>query len=183
MSPLNTNTASSAPSSSANDRRSTRIAADVDWTRVAQTALGSALFAGLLSGAFYVIGKVIESDTRVSGEPKANAPTATPFADGDYEFDEEDRRDVIDDAAERDETEDEPAATERPFPVVDDKIAQAAAVLGIAPDATEDEIRAALRAHLSASRLHPDQGGDSEQAKRLIAAKNLLIERARAVRL
>ena len=67
--------------------------------------------------------------------------------------------------------------------MVDDKIAQAAAVLGIAPDATEDEIRAALRAHLSSSRLHPDQGGDSEQAKRLIAAKNLLIERARAVRL
>jgi GNAT superfamily N-acetyltransferase len=40
--------------------------------------------------------------------------------------------------------------------------------------------RAALRSRLSASRLHPDQGGDGEEAKRLIAAKNLLVERLRA---
>jgi hypothetical protein len=32
------------------------------------------------------------------------------------------------------------------------------------------------------TRIHPDEGGDEEEAKRIIAAKNLLIERARAVR-
>jgi hypothetical protein len=64
-------------------------------------------------------------------------------------------------------------------PVVDPEAAQAAALLGVAVDASEDEIRAALRGILSASRLHPDHGGDGEEAKRLIAAKNQLIERAR----
>ncbi len=55
----------------------------------------------------------------------------------------------------------------------------AAALLGVALDASIDEIRAALRRKLGASGLHPDHGGDGEQAKRLIAAKNLLVERAR----
>jgi hypothetical protein len=54
--------------------------------------------------------------------------------------------------------------------------------LGVGTDASPDEVRAALRARLSASPLHPDHGGDGEQAKRLIAAKNHLIERARAAR-
>jgi hypothetical protein len=56
---------------------------------------------------------------------------------------------------------------------------RAAALLDVPLDATEDVIRAALRARLATSRLHPDHGGDGEAAKELIAAKNLLIERAR----
>ncbi|HEY2733097.1 MAG TPA: J domain-containing protein [Polyangiales bacterium] len=71
---------------------------------------------------------------------------------------------------------------EQPPVIVDEEVASAAAVLGVSVDASADEIRAALRARLSSSRLHPDQGGDGEQAKILIAAKNLLIERARAGR-
>ena len=63
----------------------------------------------------------------------------------------------------------------------DDEVTTAAALLGVADDATADEIRSALRAKLVSSRLHPDHGGDGEDAKRLIAAKNLLIERARSV--
>jgi len=61
----------------------------------------------------------------------------------------------------------------------DDEAIEAAALLGVSVDATDSEIRAALRARLSSSRLHPDHGGDGVEAKRLIAAKNLLIERLR----
>jgi DnaJ-domain-containing protein 1 len=61
----------------------------------------------------------------------------------------------------------------------DDEIEEAARVLGVSVDATADEIRFALRAKMRASRLHPDHGGDEAQAKRLIAAKNLLIERTK----
>ncbi len=59
----------------------------------------------------------------------------------------------------------------------DEEAREAARLLGIAPDADADEIRAALRAKLADSRLHPDHGGDAEGAKELIAAKNLLIQR------
>ena len=55
------------------------------------------------------------------------------------------------------------------------------AVLGVEVDAGADEIRAALRAKLSASRLHPDQGGDGIRARELIDAKNLLIAKLHEV--
>jgi hypothetical protein len=58
---------------------------------------------------------------------------------------------------------------------------RAAELLGVPLDATEDVIRAALRARLATSRLHPDHGGDGVAATELIAAKNLLVERARSV--
>src|SRR5262249_39117602 len=61
----------------------------------------------------------------------------------------------------------------------DAEAAEAAAFLGVAPTASEDEIRAALRARLASSRLHPDHGGDGVEASRLIAAKNLLVERTK----
>ena len=60
-----------------------------------------------------------------------------------------------------------------------DEIAAAAALLGISADASEDSIRGTLRERLSASRLHPDHGGDGEEASRLIAARNRLVEHAR----
>jgi hypothetical protein len=56
--------------------------------------------------------------------------------------------------------------------------AEAAKLLAIDVDASPDEIRAALRAKMSAGGVHPDHGGDERVAKRLIAARNLLIERA-----
>ena len=65
---------------------------------------------------------------------------------------------------------------------VDWEAVAAANALGISIEASEDEIRAALRARLASSKIHPDQGGDGEEAKRLVAAKNLLVERKRAVR-
>ena len=65
-------------------------------------------------------------------------------------------------------------------PEVDEDARQAADLLGIDVDATPDQVRAALRARLAKSRIHPDQGGDGEEARQLIAAKNLLVERAQA---
>lgn len=55
----------------------------------------------------------------------------------------------------------------------------AAKQLGISVDASADEVRAALRERIAASRIHPDQGGTHAAAARLIAAKNLLCDRAR----
>jgi hypothetical protein len=62
----------------------------------------------------------------------------------------------------------------------DDDAIEAAALLGVSVDASDTEIRAALRARFSSSGLHPDHGGDGVEAARLIAAKNLLIERLRS---
>ena len=55
---------------------------------------------------------------------------------------------------------------------------EAANLLGVLVDADRDEVRAALRAKMG-NGAHPDHGGDPEIAKKMIAAKNLLIERAR----
>lgn len=73
----------------------------------------------------------------------------------------------------------EPAPREEYAEDSSDEIAAAAALLGVSPEASEDAIRAALRERLSASRLHPDHGGDGEEASRLIAARNRLVELAR----
>lgn len=55
----------------------------------------------------------------------------------------------------------------------------AAEQLGITVEASADEVRAALRERIAASRIHPDHGGAHAAAARLIAAKNLLCDRAR----
>jgi hypothetical protein len=61
----------------------------------------------------------------------------------------------------------------------DPEAIEAASVLGVSVDAPPDEIRAALRRKITARAIHPDQGGDGEEAARLIAAKNLLLDRWR----
>lgn len=73
----------------------------------------------------------------------------------------------------------EPTPNEEEAENPSDEIAAAAALLGVSAEASEDAIRAALRERLSASRLHPDHGGDGEEASRLIAARNCLVEHAR----
>lgn len=55
----------------------------------------------------------------------------------------------------------------------------AAALLGVPPDATADEIRATLRRKLAETRCHPDQGGDAEITRALIEARTLLLDRSR----
>jgi hypothetical protein len=61
----------------------------------------------------------------------------------------------------------------------EDAAVEASTLLGVPLDASADEVRAALRRELSVGRVHPDQGGDGVAAARLIASKNLLIERKR----
>ena len=79
----------------------------------------------------------------------------------------------VDETAASDET-DETTAEEP----TDDEL-DAAKQLGISVDAPADEVRAALRQRIAASAIHPDHGGAHAAASRLIAAKNLLCDRAR----
>ncbi len=67
-------------------------------------------------------------------------------------------------------------------PHADREAIEAANLLGVNVYASADEVRAAFRATVKRDLdLHPDRGGDPENARRLIDAKNLLIERARVV--
>ena len=55
----------------------------------------------------------------------------------------------------------------------------AAELLGVNVNSTVAEVRSALRTKMTASRVHPDHGGDGTLARELTAAKNLLTERAK----
>jgi hypothetical protein len=138
--------------------------AQIDWVDV----IGFTFVAG----AFSLLGQLLRADfDRQRDEAAARRAEAARDANGTpkhpHPFQTAD-----DDPGEIDDDEDSDDAA-------DHDAAEAAALLRVSLDASEDEIRAALRARLSSSRLHPDQGGDGEEAKRLIAAKNLLAERAR----
>ena len=53
--------------------------------------------------------------------------------------------------------------------------AQARAILGVRPGASETEIRSAFRQRIA--RAHPDLGGSTEEAARLSAARDALLRR------
>ena len=57
---------------------------------------------------------------------------------------------------------------------------QAAELLGVSLDAEPDELRAALRRKLAETQAHPDHGGNTDEAARLIAARDLLLNVKRA---
>jgi hypothetical protein len=140
-----------------------------DWTSVARVALGSNELAAMVGEALRMIGRSIEADiARVQPEEPPPPPIESIPS--------------VDESPKADTPRVEAEAPKPPISAADEAAVNAAELLGIAVDATADEIRAALRARLSSSKLHPDQGGDGEEAKRLIAAKNLLVERIRAVR-
>jgi hypothetical protein len=122
-------------------------AGSIDWREVARAAVGPALFVGAVSGGIYILGKLVEAHN-------ARVANASRNAEADGAEDEE-----------------------NPTAAVDAEAVEAAELLGVSVDASANEVRAALRAQLSKRRLHPDHGGDGDDAKRLIAAKNLLIER------
>lgn len=144
------------------------VCTQVDWTTYAQAALDSDAMGAMVGAAVRVFGQVME---RAPQEPKkerkkqrkrrsrpkgpqVEPPHVPPPVEAQ-------------------------AAPPPVQPLPERAVAEAAALLGVSFDATEDQLRAALRAQLSSSRIHPDHGGDGEAAKRLIAAKNLLVERAR----
>lgn len=155
-----------APDSSVDWRRVLSTAClKCDWTALARTALGSPELAAMVGEAFRMIGATIERDIVRGAEAEAASSPVVPPNPSDATPHEPPHSD-----------------NESVAPPIDERTENAAARLGIAPNATEDEIRAALRVRLSSSRLHPDHGGDGDEAKELIAAKNLLIERARAAR-
>jgi DnaJ homolog subfamily C member 19 len=56
-------------------------------------------------------------------------------------------------------------------------VREAADLLGVSLVASVDEVRRACRHKLVAERIHPDHGGDAEQTRQVIAARDLLIER------
>ena len=124
--------------------------APIDWRDVARKALGSAFVAGLVGGALHVLTRVVEAELA--------AQSLAPAAHLD---------------------EPEPVC-EEPDAEDDDETVEAAKLLGVTLSASDSEIRAALRERLRSSRLHPDHGGDGEEAKRLIAAKNHLVARVRS---
>lgn len=53
--------------------------------------------------------------------------------------------------------------------------AEARAVLGVGPQATAEEIKAAFRAKMRVA--HPDRGGDQDAAAKLVAARDRLLRR------
>ena len=124
---------------------------EIDWNEIARKALRSAVFAAFVGGAMQVLSDVIRAELKSAS--KRNRDSEAPF--------------------------DEPTSTEA---IADrsDELVEAGELLGVDPQAGQSEIRAALRAHLAKSRAHPDHGGDVEEAKRLIAAQNLLLEHARS---
>jgi DnaJ-domain-containing protein 1 len=52
---------------------------------------------------------------------------------------------------------------------------QARMILGVGPDATREEIRAAYRRRIS--QAHPDKGGSAEAAAQVNAARDALLKR------
>ena len=121
-----------------------------DVKKMAQDALASAGVFGLVVGGIYFFGKAIEAYNAQFERARTAPATPTPSV---------------------------PVEPEHVVETLDLDAAIARLTLEAAPTATADEIRRALRRKLTERRLHPDQGGDGIDAKRLIDAKNLLIER------
>lgn len=70
-----------------------------------------------------------------------------------------------------------PAAARRPRPEPDMGVEAASAILGVAPDASDDEVQAAYLRLIR--RTHPDQGGTSGLAAQLNAARDAMLKRGR----
>lgn len=120
-----------------------------DVKKMAQDVLTSAGMFGLVVGGIYFFGKAVDA-YNAQFEHAAATPAPTPS----------------------------PSVEPPPLlETLDLDVALARITLGVGPTATADEIRRALRRKLTERRLHPDQGGDGSEAKRLIDAKNLLIQR------
>lgn len=63
-------------------------------------------------------------------------------------------------------------------PIEDPRLAAARSLLGLSPDASVDDIRAAHRRLISA--VHPDHGGTAELTRQVNAARDLLLRHGTA---
>ena len=63
----------------------------------------------------------------------------------------------------------------KPKPKALPDVAEARSILGVGPDATPDEVRAAHRRLLAA--VHPDKGGSAELTRRVNGARDVLLRR------
>jgi hypothetical protein len=147
----------------------------VDWKQLAVAALGSATLAELVVDSLHRLGRRLEDDAaRSSATARTDCVSEpAPSLGGN------DAPASVESAA---AAEKQPVEGTTTHLFVDIAAIRAAVLLGVDVYANEDVIRAALRERLSSSRIHPDHGGDGEEATRLIAAKNLLIERAKGMR-
>jgi hypothetical protein len=68
-----------------------------------------------------------------------------------------------------------PGAGMAPSPAASMKVTEAAAVLGVAPDADEEEIKAAHKKLIG--QLHPDKGGSDYLAAKINDARRVMLEK------
>ena len=147
----------------------------VDWKAIATAALDSPGLGELFGESVILIANVFAAEGR---KPRRPRPSPAKKA-----------RRVIKDSptepptpkAEAQAPDVETPEVPTPQPV-DAAVLTAAAMLDVTVDATEQQIRSALRARLSESRAHPDHGGDGDHAKRLIGARELLLKHVRSQR-
>jgi|GEM_PF-6680560 len=117
----------------------------VDWASV---ALGSALAIAMVAGGVFLwndFNDVRKGGVRLRSQRRANRVQATQ----------------LDDAL----------AEEAEATRLDPTVVEAAALLGVAPDASVRDVRAAFRARMASDGVHPDRGGDEVTARRLIEAR------------
>ncbi len=146
------------------------ICTQVDWKTIATAALDSQPLGEAFGESVLVIANVLVAEGR---KPKRDRPRPPKQA-----------RAAVDELRSEPPPPIEPpkvAAAEaaRP-PAIDPAVAAAAALLDVTVEATEKQIRSALRRRLSESRAHPDHGGDGDHAQRLIAARDLLLKHVRS---
>jgi hypothetical protein len=142
------------PPTATEERRS------IDWDRVAKAAIGSAVLAGLISGTAQIVGQWLAD--RARPQQKAQRPNTSTRDDDQTEEDFL----SIDDAL---------SAAARGS-VVPADVANAAALLNVDPlRATQAEVRRAMRARIANDGAHPDHGGDAQQTRTLIEARDRLL--------
>jgi len=117
----------------------------IDWASV---ALGSALAVAMVAGGVFLWNDF--NDVRKGGVRLRRQRRANRF-----------QAQQLDDALT------EEAQTTR----LDPAVIEAAALLGVEPDASARDVRAAFRARMATDGVHPDHGGDEVTARRLIEAR------------
>jgi hypothetical protein len=157
------------------------------WRTIAQQSLQSALLLGVVGVGIKALMALAEANKKKVAPPKpVQQPINVDYYEALDEIEEEDdeadeaegiavKADLLEVLA---KAEEESKARQARFNALFDREAfEARSLLGVTAFDGPDEIRKALRTKLAASALHPDQGGNGEEATKLIAAKNLLIAR------